>query len=200
LAQATYPPVCGVPYTSDMATRSDRSRDLSKIKSLLGRTAPELARALGGPLAGAATSILARRLLGAEEAAPADLIDVLEPADPETLAKLRLAELDFEGALLEAGVEHARIDAGDRASARAREVSLKDRVPGFLAILVLAGFFGVLAVMMRAGIPEGAATEFSIMLGALATMAASIMNYYFGSSASSREKTHLLEGRRLPLP
>ncbi|MEM9840896.1 MAG: hypothetical protein AAF830_17325, partial [Pseudomonadota bacterium] len=61
-----------------------------------------------------------------------------------------------------------------------------------LAAAVVVGFFGVLATMLAVDVPTGAETEFSIMLGALATMAASVMNYYFGSSAGSKEKTLLL--------
>jgi hypothetical protein len=48
--------------------------------------------------------------------------------------------------------------------------------------------------MVSRKLPPGAETEFSIMLGALATMTAAVVNYFFGSSAGSREKTMLLSG------
>ena len=47
--------------------------------------------------------------------------------------------------------------------------------------------------MVARRLPPGAETEFSIMLGALATMTAAVVNYFFGSSAGSREKTRLMQ-------
>ncbi|MEM1379695.1 MAG: hypothetical protein AAGH41_03625 [Pseudomonadota bacterium] len=162
----------------------------------LGRAAPELARALGGPLAGAAVGLISKALLGREED-DADVLEAaLETASPEALVRLREANMSFQKAVLDAANEGARIAASDRADARARQRALKDRIPGCLAFTVVAGFFGVLAAMLVADVPADAETEFSIMLGALATMAAAVMNYYFGSSAGSRVKTELLEGRR----
>jgi hypothetical protein len=46
--------------------------------------------------------------------------------------------------------------------------------------------------MVARRLPPGAETEFSIMLGALATMTAAVVNYFFGSSAGSKEKTRLM--------
>ncbi|MEM9809770.1 MAG: hypothetical protein AAF788_00950 [Pseudomonadota bacterium] len=173
----------------------------NKLKMALRRVAPELARALGGPLAGAATEAASRAILGREDGSAEDIADRISFAGPQEIQALRAASLEFHKALVDAATDELRIAAGDRADARAREISLKDRVPGFLAVTVVAGFFAVLALMLVREVPDGAETEFSIMLGALATMAAAVMNYYFGSSASSREKTRLLsgvDGMRLP--
>lgn len=169
-----------------------------RLRSALGTIAPEIARALGGPLAGSATSALAQALLGRTEAHEDELLGALATAEPATLLRLRQISLEFQKALMDAASEEERIAAADRDSARARERALADRVPGALACVIVAGFFAVLAVMLLRDVPKGAETEFSIMLGALATMAAAVMNYYFGSSASSREKTWLLQGRNLP--
>lgn len=165
----------------------------NRLRDALGSAAPQLARALGGPLAGTAVSLLAQVFLGTEEAEEAELLEAVVSASPEQMVELRKAEIAFREAILSASVEEKKIAQEDRASARARQVSLRDRVPGALAVVVLAGFFAVLAVMLVHDIPEGAETEFSIMLGALATMSAAVMNYYFGSSASSREKTWMLQ-------
>ena len=47
-------------------------------------------------------------------------------------------------------------------------------------------------MMLLRQLPVEAETEFSIMLGALATMTAAVVNYYFGSSAESAEKTRAM--------
>jgi hypothetical protein len=166
----------------------------SRLQTLLREHAPSLSHALGGPLAGAAVELLSRRLLGRQEGSEEELADMLRAADPATRLKVQEASLAFDRAVLELSLRSEEIAASDRASARRREIALRDRIPGFLGAVVLTGFFCVLGVMLVSEIPEGAETEFSIMLGALSTMAAAVMNYYFGSSASSREKTHLLSG------
>jgi hypothetical protein len=163
----------------------------SGLKARLLDVAPGLAHALGGPLAGRAARVLAEAL-GAKGEGATEIGDALRQADPETLKALKLADYAFREAQLRETTARQRVDAGDRADARAREKAVGDNLPGILAVAVVAGFFGVLLVMMTYGLPNGAETEFSLMLGALAAMAASVMNYYFGSSASSRTKTMLL--------
>jgi hypothetical protein len=162
---------------------------------LLKDHAPGLATALGGPLAGAATEVLSRAVLGKEAASEGELADALERGGLSVLPQLREAALTFSLAALEASTADKEIAARDRADARARQAAMSDHIPGFLAVVILTGFFCVLAVMLLRDVPEGAETEFSIMLGALATMAAAVMNYYFGSSAGSRAKTLLLGDR-----
>ena len=61
--------------------------------------------------------------------------------------------------------EH-RIHAGDRSNARARQIQLNDWMPSALGGLIILGFFIVLSVMVSRRLPDGAETEFSIMLGA----------------------------------
>ncbi|MBB4657761.1 hypothetical protein [Parvularcula dongshanensis] len=167
---------------------------LARVRGVVAQSAPALAAALGGPLAGAAAEALRRALSNEDDDRPLD--EVILAGAPATLLALRRAEHDFRSAMAEAENEAERIAASDRADARAREVAVRDRTPAILAACVIAGFFGVLAVMLFRVLPEQAEPAFSIMLGALATMTAAVVNYYFGSSAGSKAKTDLL--RRLP--
>lgn len=162
------------------------------LKRAIGRVAPELARALGGPLAGAAASAVARAVLGEDSADDARLEAAIAAATPEQYAALIKAEAEFKIALGRAAVDEAQIAASDRASARAREIAREDGTPAIMGGLIILGFFIVLGAMVTRRLPDGTETEFSIMLGALATMTAAVVNYYFGSSAGSREKTRLL--------
>lgn len=170
--------------------RNERPR--GKLKRAIARIAPGLAAALGGPLAGAAAGAISRAVLGEDAAGDDALAEAIAIASPEQLAALKKAEQDFQLALRQAQVEEARIDAGDRANARERQIKMHDWTPSALGALVILGFFIVLGVMVARRLPEGAETEFSIMLGALATMTAAVVNYFFGSSAGSREKTRLI--------
>ena len=178
-----------------MTSDSDaRLRD--RLASAVGQFAPTLAAALGGPLAGAAAAAISSAVTG-EEAAPSGVVlDTIVGRDPKALAALRTAEIDFRRAVLAADNDARRIAAGDRADARARQKALRDITPALLGFGVIGGFFFVMATMLWRTLPTEAETEFSIMLGALATMTAAVVNYYFGSSADSAEKTRVMGGLR----
>lgn len=165
-----------------------------RLKRAVAQNAPKIAGALGGPLAGAAVEALSRAIFGDEAVGKNedDLVAAIGRASPEQLVALRKADHEFRIALREAAVEERRIAAGDRADARRRQQMMEDWTPSILGALIIAGFFLVLAAMVARRLPAGAETEFSIMLGALATMTAAVVNYFFGSSAGSREKTRLL--------
>lgn len=173
-------------------TDEKKSGAKGRIRRAIRGAAPQLAEALGGPLAGKAVEALSRAIFGSDGASEDDIDAALEKAGPEHLIAIRNAEIGFEVAMRNAAVEEARIDAGDRASARARQQAMQDWTPSVLGALIILGFFIVLGVMVARQLPAGTETEFSIMLGALATMTAAVVNYFFGSSAGSREKTRLL--------
>lgn len=171
---------------------ADRDDKRGRLKRAVARTAPELARTLGGPLAGAAVEAIARAVLGGKADDEDAVAAAVETMSPDQAAALARAEQEFRLALRAAAIEERRVDNADRADARARQTALKDATPSILGGLIIAGFFLVLAAMIASKLPPGAETEFSIMLGALATMTAAVVNYFFGSSAGSREKTLLI--------
>lgn len=175
-----------------MVERKTRKR--GRVKQAIAKTAPTLAAALGGPLAGAAVAQITKAIFGTPDAnADEDAIsEALLTASPEQWLALREAEQEFKLALRAADVEEARIHASDRDSARERQAVMNDWTPAALGGLIIAGFFSVLAVMVARKLPPGAETEFSIMLGALATMTAAVVNYFFGSTSGSKEKTRLI--------
>jgi hypothetical protein len=107
--------------------------------------------------------------------------------------KLKQVETQLVRELRTLEVESERIDAADRASARARHAKTRDAMPGTLASVVFIGFFGILgALMFLDEIPEAALSPLNIMLGALSTLLVQIGAYYFGSSKGSAEKNALL--------
>ena len=163
-----------------------------RLKSAIAKTAPEIAEALGGPLAGAAMRRLSRVIFGKDAVDEDDLAAAIEGASPEVLLALREADRDFRLAVARLDLDGRRLDADDRANARARHAAMRDRTPAVLGGIIIAGFFATLGVMVARKLPPGAETEFSIMLGSLATMTAAVVNYYFGSSVGSREKDRLL--------
>ena len=180
----------GAPRAEQPDDNSTQRR--GKIRRAVAATAPQLAHALGGPLAGAAVSAIAKAVFGEAAASETEIEARLERLSPDDISALQAADRAFALAVRDSQTLEARIHADDRHSARARHMAMADVAPAALGGLILLGFFTVLAAMVTRRLPAGAETEFSIMLGALATMAAAVVNYYFGSSAGSKEKTRAL--------
>lgn len=164
-------------------------------KSLLGEVAPTLATALGGPLAGAAAMAIKRAVLGKEEATEQEVAEALSVASPDVLLALREADNHFKLEMQRAGIDLEKIAAMDRESARKREMALKDKTPAILATLITIGFFGILAYLMIHGFSDSPDSEpLLIMLGSLGTAWGGVVNYYFGSSVGSKQKTMMMGG------
>ncbi|MCU0923658.1 MAG: holin family protein [Burkholderiaceae bacterium] len=125
------------------------------------------------------------------------LIDKIFP-DPGVAAehKLRLMELAQQGELAElaSAVERLRVEAEDRANARARETATGDQAtPRMLAGVMVAGFFLVLAWLLAFGMPAQGGEALLVLLGALSSGVAAVLSYYFGSSSSSNLKNTTIQ-------
>jgi hypothetical protein len=183
--------------------------DWSKVASTIGGTAPLLAGLVGGPVGlgvTAAAAILSHALNTSGE--PAAIETALN--DPAALDKVRQAEnanaLQLQQLMVTAAqarlayeTDKARIEAGDRADARAMGIANKDWVPKVLAMAVTGGFFGILLLMALKALPEANRDLVNVVVGALGTAWISIISYYFGTSAGSMRKTELLAKPSVPI-
>jgi len=166
-------------------------------KSLVKTAAPMLGTALGGPLGGIAGKLLANALGGdPTKATPDDLAKLVQNVTPEQLLALKQAEQQFQLQMAELNIKSVQdleaLAAGDRASAREREVQVRDWTPRLLAYGVTLGFFGLLSYMLRHDVPTANKDILNVMLGSLGTAWISVVTYYFGSSSGSDRKTELL--------
>jgi hypothetical protein len=162
---------------------------LKAVGPLLGQVAPTIATALGGPLAGLAVKTLSTVLLGKDDGSEADIAKALQGASPDQLAAIKKIDADFKTRMAELEIDLERIVAGDRDSARKREVALGDHTPKILAAAITIGFFGILFWMFVYGVPKNGNEALLLMLGALQTAFTGVIAYYFGSSAGSKAKT-----------
>lgn len=169
------------------------------IKKTLATIAPMLGTALGGPLGGAAATLLVGKLGGnVDPKNPSAVQEALAQAvmTPDGLAKLKEAEMDFQVQMktldIKSTYDLEALESTDRQGARAREVSIRDKVPAYLACGVTAGFFGLLGFLLRHAPPAESKDVLNIMLGSLGTAWVSIVAYYFGSSSGSAAKTELM--------
>jgi hypothetical protein len=150
------------------------------IPGLVGQAAKEIGQVIGKDVAPTIDSV-AQAIAG---------------ATPEQIIKLRELDQQFQARMQELGFENVeeleRIAAEDRASARQREVAVRDWTPKTLAVVVTAGFFGILSILFFHGVPPEAHDALMLMIGSLGTAWATIVAYYFGSSAGSARKSELL--------
>ena len=165
---------------------------LEKFGPLLGQIAPSLATALGGPLAGVAVKTLSSALFGHEDATEAQISEAMASATPDQLAAIKKIDADFKVQMKSLDIDLERIAAGDRDSARQMQKETKDWVPKALAISITCGFFGALVWILVFGIPKTGLEVILMMLGSLSTAWTGVIQFYFGSSAGSKEKNSLL--------
>lgn len=183
--------------------------DWSKVASNIGSSAPLLAGLVGGPIGLGVTAAAA--IISHALGTPSDP-GVVELAlnDPSALEKIRQAEnansLQLQQLMVtaaQASLAHesdmARIQAADRADARAMGISNKDWVPKVLAMAVTAGFFGILLLMAFQPLPGTNKDLVNVVVGALGTAWISIIGYYFGTSVGSMRKTELLAKPSVPI-
>jgi hypothetical protein len=166
-------------------------------KNLVRTVAPGLATALGGPLAGAAVQTISTAVLGKPDGTEEEVAVAVASGGADALLKLKEAENAFTIKMKELGVDLEKVHAGDRNSAREREVKTGDVwTPRILAATIIGGFLAMVASVLLGkvtGITDPvAAGMIGTLIGYVSAKADQVVSYYFGSSAGSAAKTDLL--------
>ena len=165
--------------------------------SLLKVVAPWIGTAIGGPLGGMALTAAANAL-GISAPTTQKLKDALAGITPEQSLALQAADAKFQvdmATLKYDSLEKlAALNVDNTKDARAMQVATRSWVPGFLAVLITGGFFGILIGMMSGKLTTDDNQALLIMLGALGAAWGGVVNYYFGSSAGSARKDELAAG------
>jgi len=165
-----------------------------KLSNKLRKAVPLLTGLLGGPAAKTAVDIITA-VTGTgsmDEAAK-----VLE-SNPEMYKALQEAEMKHQEELIRLATEAERTRLLDVASARQREMSIvsttkkKDLYLYALASVVVTGFFALTGILMFHPLPEGANQPAMMLFGALIGGFTAVLGYFFGSSASSKQKTEIM--------
>ena len=156
--------------------------------SWLEQIAPTVATALGGPLAGIATEVIGK-VFGVK---PVDAQKMLEAGKmtSDQLAQLKNAEIELQKIEAQLGLNFEQLNVADRDSARKMQIAVRSWLPPTLSLIVTAGFFGILCLLMLGVVRESNALM--IMLGSLGTAWTGIIAFYFGSSSSSQRKDEMI--------
>ncbi len=161
------------------------------ISQLLKTIVPNLATALGGPLAGAAAAFLADKL-GVESKTVEAVTEVLNSGKltPEQIENVKLAEIEFQKFLETNKIDMAKINVDNTKDARAMQITTRSVMPAVMSLFITVGFFGILGYMLT---DEYKSSEpLLVMLGSLGTAWVAVVNYWFGSSHGSTVKTEVM--------
>ena len=151
---------------------------LNAIKGIVGAVAPNLGTALGGPLGGAAMTMLLQAL-GCDNNERA-LQRAVQAATPEQLAEIKKAELDFEARMKELDVDIFALETQDAQDARKHFA--KDWTAKLIA-LVMVGFFCSYIAMITVMPPEQNSMELiNLVLGYMGGLVSAVISFYFGAS------------------
>lgn len=162
------------------------------VKDILGAVAPTLATAVFGPFGGVAVTALTKAVGLPAGAPPDQVVAAIKGAGPETLLALKQCESQFIKDMKALDVDVLRLENDDRASARNREIQLKDKTPTILAYIIVGGFFGVLMAFMIMGKPVSGGDAFLLLIGGLNAAFGGVIGYFFGSTNGSMAKTNAM--------
>lgn len=180
--------------------------DWKTVGSKVSKVAPIIGGILGGPLGGAAgtlVSMIASEFgLSPEDTTPEKLTQIIE-ADPQALLKFREMEMTNKVELGKLALEEKRLETQDRADARARQVG-SEKATGkgdynlyIIAYLYITGFFVSTIIMtylalsgrVTAEVPQYVVFLLGNLFGALTGGVTAMVQYFFGSSKGSYDKT-----------
>jgi hypothetical protein len=166
-------------------------------KSVVGTVAPTIATALGGPLAGLAVKAIGGVFGLGEGATDTDVAAKLAGATPDDLLRLKEADQKFAIEMRRLDVDLERIAAGDRDSARQMQRETRSWAVPVLASVVVSGFIAS-SIAVLGGWVEGlkdplVAALVGSVLGNITAATMLVLNFYFGTTASSRTKDETIK-------
>ena len=142
--------------------------------------------------------------LGGDRAAEKveSVIDAAKKVTGTLTGEAALAKLQADAELVKAFeaevTERMKLDMQDRTSARALTASLAQTghkaawSAPIISLVVSAGFFAMLYVVIMEPIPEGSRETATILLGTLAAGFTQVLNFWLGSSVGSMRKTDIM--------
>lgn len=167
--------------------------------SVLGQVAPTIATAIGGPVAGLAVKALGSALGLGDSASEDEVMKAVAGATPEQLLAIKKAEQGFTLRMRELDIDVYRLDKEDRDSARNRQIQTKDWMPNVLGILIIGGFFAIVAFVLTGQFKVESALA-GTLVGYVSAKAEQVVAFFFGSSSGSKSKTAamstMLSGRK----
>jgi len=169
-------------------------------KAMLSSVAPMIGTAIGGPF-GAVAAQAGLKMLGITPDAGNEeqqLQQALASATPADLLKLKQADQQFAKEMKALDVDVMRIDQADRGSARTM-AKTNGIWPQVVLSTIYTIAYGVVLYCFMTGklnVPEDQKILFGSLIGILTGAQVQILNFWFGSSSGSKQKTAALAGAK----
>ena len=148
------------------------------IKGVVGAVAPTLGTALGGPLGGAAASMISEAL-GCENN-PKAIEKAVKHATPEDLAKIKASELEFESKMKELDVDLFALETQDKQDARKHFA--KDWTAKLIGLIMVVFFCGYIAMVTVMPPEQNSMELINLVLGYMGGLVSAVISFYFGAS------------------
>lgn len=168
-----------------------------KWKSILKGIMPIASTVIGtaNPLAGHIFKKASQILLGKPDGTEEEVQEALKNATPDQIAAMRKADQDFKLELQKNGIKLEEIHAEDRDSARKMSMATGGDAQEILAAVFIIGYFAIFYCLASGEIkvtPENSSL-ITILMGIMSAAVTQIINFFFGSSKGSKDKTKALQ-------
>jgi len=148
------------------------------IKNIVGAVAPTLGTALGGPMGGMATKMIAD-VLGVPNNSKS-IEKGLSEATPEQMLELKKSEQAFEIQMKELEVDVFAMETADIQDARGK--FSKDWTARIMGIVIVGGFMGYIFLVTLQPPEQNSEALINLVLGYLGGLASAVISFYFGAS------------------
>jgi len=173
---------------------SDWKKVLTTVAPWIGAAATGGVPALVGMAAAQLGTAFGKDIEGTSDA----IAQAVSGATPEQMLALKAADNEFKTTMQRLGFEHVqsleKVAADDRSSARAMHIAVRDLSTPVLSYLVVVAFFGVIYLVLTHSISVQAELRDVVMvlIGNLAAAFTQVLNFRFGTSAGSKDKTDII--------
>ena len=152
-----------------------------KLGGLLKSLAPTIASAAGGPMAGMAVKMAAKKL-GLPDTATANEIEDLIEREPDKAVMVREADKDFKNRIreMEIDLESFKTEVEDRKDARQNFAS--DWTPKVFSVLTLLLYGGFVMIVTLLPHDQNDETIISLVLGQLSGILGTAAAFFYGGS------------------
>ena len=156
-----------------------------KLGGLLKSLAPTIASAAGGPMAGMAVKMAAKKL-GLPDTATANEIEDLIERDRDKAVMVREADKEFKDYIreMEIDLESFKVEVDDRKDAR--ENFATDWTPKVFSVLTLLLYGGFVMIVTLMPHDQNDETIISLVLGQLSGILGTAAAFFYGSSSGKK--------------
>lgn len=163
--------------------------DWSQLGKKVADFAPLLGSALGP--AGSAVGALIASEFGSDNTP--ESIDAAIKGNPDARVKLQQLQFEHNVDLKKISLEHAKLAVQDRANARHNHKN--SRMPAILSVGLTFMIAAIVVLLFWVEVPPGSREVLFMLLGVAVKEWGSAMQYWFGTTRSSADKTMMIKGR-----